>query len=288
MKKLSLLGSLAIVSIIVAAPGQPVASFAAPVPVHNDLWDISTGTTVTGSSLILSHDGWFVSDSKNMFGGTLPNTVEPDNTIFEDWSKYKGDQWITWKTKAPVTVGSLNLFSSAYNAQRSFSSFKLYADGNLVVDFMPTISFDGIYTKIFTPITAQNFRAEFGWVDVTGWPASDIEWARSVRVVEIDGFAPEAKNPVPIPAVVGLLLSEEPTYTITSSRVDTDGTITPFGTVTVHQGASQSFVIQANPGYKLEELRVDGVSQFPGVSNYTYTFTNVQANHTINVHFHPI
>jgi hypothetical protein len=287
MKKLFLLGRLAIVLIIMAAPGQPVASFAAPLPVNNDLWDINVGTTVTGSSPILSHDGWFVSDSKNMFGGTLPNTVEPNATIFEDWSYHKGDQWITWKTKTPVTVGSLNLFSSAYNAQRSFSWFRLYADGNLIVDFTPSTSFDGIYTTTFTPATAQNFRAEFGWADVTGWTEADIDWARSVRIIELDGFAPDAKNPIPIPAIAGLLLSEEPTYTITSSRVDTNGTITPFGAVTVRQGASQSFVIQANPGYKLEELRVDGVPQFPGVSNYTYTFTNVQANHTIDVHFHP-
>jgi hypothetical protein len=291
MKKLFLLGFLAIVSIIMAAPGQPVASFAAPFPVNNDLWDISAGTIVTGSSTILNHDGWFVSDSKNMFGGTLPNTVEPGKTIFEDWRYYKGDQWITWQTKAAVTLGSLNLFSSAYNAQRSFSSFKLYADDNLIVDFIPTTSFNGIYTTIFTPVTAQNFRAEFGWVDVTGWTENDIDWARSVRVRELDGFAPGVKNPVPIPATVGLLLSEEqtgPTYTITSSRVDTNGTITPFGAVTVLQGASQSFVIQPNPGWKLEDLRVDWVSQSLGAGNNTYTFTNVQANHTINVHFHPI
>lgn len=297
MKKFFLSGCLAILLIVMAALGQPVASYAAPVPVNNDLWDISAGTIVTGSSPILDHDDWFISDPKNMFGGTLPGTVEPNHTVFEDWIRYKGAQWITWQTKTPVTVGSLNLFSSAYNATRSFSWFKLYADGNLIVDFAPTTSFDGIYTKIFTPVTAQNFRAEFGWADVTGWENDDdIAWARSVRVIELDGFAPEAKNPVPIPAIVGLLLSEQqtgPAYTITSAveGIAEGGTITPLGEVTVDQGASQSFVIQAADGWKLEELRVDFQIQSlpsPPVTYYTYTFTNVQASHTIDVHFHKI
>lgn len=78
-----------------------------------------------------------------------------------------------------------------------------------------------------------------------------------------------------------------PTYTITSSLIDTNGTITPLGAVTVLQGASQSFVMQANAGWKLEELTEDGMhSHFMGiVTNYTSTFTNVQANHTISIHF---
>ena len=294
--KVFLLGCLTLLSLMIAATGKPIASFAAPVPANNDLWDISAGTIVTGSSPILNHDGWFVSNTKNMFGGTLSHTVEPDNTIFEDWFYYKGDQWITWKTAGPVTVGSLNLFSSAYNTQRSFSSFKLYADGKLLVDFTPTTSFNGIYSIIFPPVTAQNFRAEFGWVDVTGWTESDKNWARSVRVVELDGFAPGAQNHVPIAAAVELLLSEEQTvqtYTITSSIVGTmeEGTITPYGAVNVLRGASQSFVIQAAEGWKLEELRVDGMGQLlpePPVTSYLYNFTNVQANHTIDVHFHRI
>jgi len=99
-----------------------------------------------------------------------------------------------------------------------------------------------------------------------------------------------------IPAVPLLLLAEEqtgPTYTITSSITGTpeDGTITPFGAVSVRQGASQSFVIQATDGWKLEELRVDyGPGQmFPELTTYyIYTFTNVQADHTIDIHFHRI
>ncbi len=202
MKKLFLLGCLVIVSIIVVALGLPVASFAAPIPVYDDLWDISAGTVVTGSSTILNHGGSSVSASRDMFGGTL-SMVEPGNTIFEDWFYYKGDQWITWRTQAPVTVGSLNLFSAAYNAQRSFSWFKLYADGNPtpIVDFTPTTSFDGIYTKTFTPVTAQDFRAEFGWAEGTGWTTDDINWARSVRVIELDGFAPDTVNAPPVNTV---------------------------------------------------------------------------------------
>jgi uncharacterized repeat protein (TIGR02543 family) len=70
-------------------------------------------------------------------------------------------------------------------------------------------------------------------------------------------------------------------YTITASA-GTGGSITPSGTVSVAQGGSQTFTIQANTGYSLSSVQVDGVS-VGAVSSYT--FTNVVANHTISAAF---
>ena len=70
-------------------------------------------------------------------------------------------------------------------------------------------------------------------------------------------------------------------YTLTASA-GANGAISPAGTVTVNQGASQTFTISPNSGYQIASVTVDGTS-VGAVS--TYTFTNVTANHTIAATF---
>ncbi len=72
-----------------------------------------------------------------------------------------------------------------------------------------------------------------------------------------------------------------PTYTITASA-GSNGSISPTGSVTVNQGANQTFTITPNLGYTTSSILVDGVSQ---TIASTYTFTNVQAAHTISASF---
>lgn len=71
------------------------------------------------------------------------------------------------------------------------------------------------------------------------------------------------------------------TYTITATA-GAGGTITPSGTVAVTEGTNQTFTIQATPGYKVVDVKADGVTVGAVTS---YTFTNVTANHTIDVTF---
>jgi hypothetical protein len=191
MKKLCSILFLVFISLV-----SVYNALADTVPVNNDLWN---GATVTGSSPILNHGGsFFVSSAGNMFGGTLSGSVEPDNTIFEDSAYYQGPQWITWQTATSVTVGSLNLFSVPITQSRTFSWFKLYANNSStpILTFTPTTSFNGTFSTIITPVTAQDFRAEFGWGGVGG------PWDSSVRVLELDGFAPIA---TPEPSTMLLL-----------------------------------------------------------------------------------
>jgi len=68
------------------------------------------------------------------------------------------------------------------------------------------------------------------------------------------------------------------TFTITASA-GSGGIISPSGTVTVIQGANQTFTITPNSGFTVSSVTVDGVNQ--GAIT-TYTFNNVQANHTIS------
>ena len=64
-----------------------------------------------------------------------------------------------------------------------------------------------------------------------------------------------------------------------------NGTITPSGSITVDHGATQTFTITPNPGYRISDVEVDGVML--GVTK-SYTFSNVASDHTINVTFKQI
>jgi hypothetical protein len=75
--------------------------------------------------------------------------------------------------------------------------------------------------------------------------------------------------------------SQNPTFTITASA-GSGGSISPSGGVVVNQGANQSFTITPNSGFNVSSVTVDGANQGAITS---YTFSNVQANHTISAAF---
>jgi len=71
------------------------------------------------------------------------------------------------------------------------------------------------------------------------------------------------------------------TYSITTSA-GSGGSISPLGTVKIKYGDSKTFTIIPNSGYKISNVKVDGVS-VGAVSSYT--FNNVTSDHTISVAF---
>jgi hypothetical protein len=73
----------------------------------------------------------------------------------------------------------------------------------------------------------------------------------------------------------------EITWAITASA-GAGGSISPSGTVTVSEGASQSFTITPDPGNSIVDVVVDGTSVGPVE---TYPFDNVTANHSISATF---
>lgn len=70
-------------------------------------------------------------------------------------------------------------------------------------------------------------------------------------------------------------------YTITATAQD-GGSISPSGDVTVEEGDNQQFEITANSGYVIQDVLVDGNSEGAIES---YTFENVQGNHSIEALF---
>ena len=73
-------------------------------------------------------------------------------------------------------------------------------------------------------------------------------------------------------------------YTIIATA-GSNGTITPNGVVTVNEGASQTFRITPNEGYRIATVTVDGNDVIDEIVDFAYTFYNVTANHSIDVTF---
>ena len=73
------------------------------------------------------------------------------------------------------------------------------------------------------------------------------------------------------------------TYLITASA-GAGGSISPSGQISVQQGAGKTFTITPNSGYVIADVKVDGVSKGKITS---YTFSAVNANHTIAASFTP-
>src|SRR5439155_10940230 len=70
-------------------------------------------------------------------------------------------------------------------------------------------------------------------------------------------------------------------FTITAAA-GAGGSISPSGVVSVNCGGSQTFTISGDKCHSISDVKVDGVSVGAVAS---YTFTDVQANHTIDASF---
>lgn len=75
-------------------------------------------------------------------------------------------------------------------------------------------------------------------------------------------------------------------YTIEASA-GANGSITPSGEVPIQSGASRSFQVDADVDYVIAQLLIDGVADpaAGGLETYTYNFTNVTSDHTIEATF---
>ena len=70
-------------------------------------------------------------------------------------------------------------------------------------------------------------------------------------------------------------------YTITATA-GANGSISPSGAVGVAAGGSQTFTISPSSGYVIDTLKVDGLEV---TATTSYTFSDVNSNHTIEVNF---
>jgi len=115
----------------------------------------------------------------------------------------------------------------------------------------------------------------------------------AINITSVPVVATITVTPVSAAACIG----EEMTFTITvnpapattytiTALAGSNGTIDPEGTITVNAGENQTFAFTPATCYEINEVLVDGNPAT--VTDNSYTFTNVTANHTIHVTFKPI
>ncbi len=93
-----------------------------------------------------------------------------------------------------------------------------------------------------------------------------------------------ALNAAKVNAIVIAQTGSLPTFTITATA-GPNGTINPQGTITVDYGSTKTFYINADPGYRIADVKVDGDSK--GSTN-TLTIANIKENHTVEASFEPL
>ncbi|MCL2167947.1 MAG: T9SS type A sorting domain-containing protein [Lentimicrobiaceae bacterium] len=76
-------------------------------------------------------------------------------------------------------------------------------------------------------------------------------------------------------------------YNITASAAE-GGYITPAGIIPVTFGGSQRFNFAANTGFEIESVTIDGIVNMQAMLSGSHIFTNVSADHTIEVVFNKL
>ncbi|KPJ58178.1 MAG: hypothetical protein AMJ46_14545, partial [Latescibacteria bacterium DG_63] len=135
----------------------------------------------------------------------------------------------------------------------------------------------GSITPSGTVSVSEGGEATFTITPDTGYVITDVQVdGTSVHAVSSYTFTNVDANHTIVAS-----FDPTPTYTITVNQAS-GGVISPGGTVTVTQGADQTFIIVPATGYAVADVLVDGVSVGAVTS---YTFTNIHANHTITAVF---
>ena len=190
-----------------------------------------------------------------------------------------------------------------------------YAVSRVVVD--TTINLGAVTSYTFTNITANHtikayFQVITNAITASAGPNGSISPSGSVSVsyggsqtftitptpgyhadVLVDGVSVGAVTSYTFTNVtaahtIAATFVENPTYTITAPddmvSAGMNGSISPAGISTVLGGTGKLFTITPDPGYHIVDVLVDGVSIGATTS---YTFVNVQGNHTISATFAP-
>jgi hypothetical protein len=90
----------------------------------------------------------------------------------------------------------------------------------------------------------------------------------------------------PVGAAVLRMIFEATKHTITATSSE-HGAISPNGQLEIVEGGNQKFTFIPNMCYEIDEVKIDGINNPSAVAEGSYTFTNIDINHTIEVTFKP-
>ena len=139
-------------------------------------------------------------------------------------------------------------------------------------------------TTINSPLDQANIHQTRTFTDTSSFnPTTTTRYYRVLADNKV-GYVADTAYPQMTATSQSNTLVIGPQFTITASA-SAGGTITPTGAVAVGRGGSQTFTFTPDAQYRISQVLVDGVNDAAAVAAGSYTFTNVQANHTIAVSF---
>src|SRR5208337_4439922 len=209
-------------------------------------------------------------------------TISPSSAVTVN---YGGSQTFSFAPATGYQVSSVLVDGTAVTTASSYTFSNVSANHTINVSFAPatfTITPTAGANGTISPSSAVtvNYGASqtFSFTPATGYQVSSVL---------VDGTAVTTASSytfLNVSANHTINVSFAPaTFTITPTA-GANGTISPSSAVTVNYGASQTFSFTPATGYQVSSVLVDGTAVTTASS---YTFSNVSANHTINVSFAP-
>ena len=186
---------------------------------------------------------------------------------------------------APATgyaIGNVTVDGGSIGVMTSWTFSNVQATHTIAATFIPTITAtagaSGSISPSGTARVASGANQTYTIKANAGYHVADVL---------VDGASAGAVgtytfNNVTAPHTISASFAQNPAFTITVTP-GVNGSITP-GTTAVVQGTSQTFAIAPATGYAIGNVTVDGGSI--GVMT-SWTFSNVQATHTIAATFIP-
>jgi hypothetical protein len=195
-------------------------------------------------------------------------------------------------TAAPDYTATLN-YGATYSVESIYIT-GYTADQPVVAGTMPA---ENVEVTVTYNVNSYTLTIHYVYDDNTTAAPDHIEAVNygvqySVASPVIDGFTADQTT------VSGIMPAQNVEHTVRYTAIVTNfyiirataganGTITPSGDVTVEEGATQTFTITPDEGYRIATVMVDGTNAIDDVIDYMYTFNNVRADHTIDVTFTP-
>ncbi len=192
-----------------------------------------------------------------LYGESVTLTAAPDpGYTFGEWTGdvASGDNPVTIPITGHTTV------QANFNQEQYTLSVTASGSGSVsVTPDQPVYVYGDVVTLTAVPVTGYSF---------TGW-SGDLTGTVNPSDIVMDGNKS---------VTASFALN---TYSLTPSA-GANGSISPSTEQIVNHGGSQVFTITPAPGYHVEDILVDGVSEGAASS---YTFSNVTEDHTIHATF---
>ena len=210
-------------------------------------------------------------------------TISPSGAVSVN---YGGNQTFTFTPATGYQVASVAVDGTAVTTASSYSFSNVTANHTISVTFAPltyTLTASAGSNGTISPSGAVSVNyggsQTFTFTPATGYQVSSVV---------VDGTAVTTASSYSFSNVTAnhtISVTFSPTtFTLTASA-GSNGTISPSGAVSVNYGGSQTFTFTPATGYQVASVLVDGTAVTTASS---YSFSNVTANHTINVTFAPL